>query len=131
MSDSKRQSRRSDPGQKPGKQIPGARPERAAWRRWVLPVCIIGILGGGVYLRYFKSRAGAKTAKIFRIAGSDAGYVESTACAGCHRQIWETYRRTGMGRSFARQGAETVVEDYAKNNTYYHRESDRRYTMYR
>ena len=103
----------------------------------MLVVGIVGILGGGVSFRYFRTppggdaARGSKAAKVFRIAGSDAGYVEPAACAGCHRQIWETYRRTGMGRSFARPGAETVVEDYSRNNTYYHKESDRHYTMYR
>src|SRR5437879_3590877 len=126
MSDSKRQFRRSDPRQKP------------AWRRWLLLAGVVGVLFGRAYLSYFRPRnplvgataRSSKTAKLL-IAGSDAGYVEATACAGCHRQIWETYRRTGMGGAFTRQAAETVVEDYAKNNTYYPRESDRHYTMYR
>src|SRR5438128_1237366 len=28
-------------------------------------------------------------------------YVGSTACAGCHREIYDTYSRTGMGRSMS------------------------------
>jgi predicted CXXCH cytochrome family protein len=54
--------------------------------------------------------------------------VDAAICAGCHRGIRETYRRTGMGRSFAR--VRTTVEDFTKANTFYHPASDRHYTMY-
>ena len=36
------------------------------------------------------------------IAGADLGYVDPVACIGCHQEIYETYRLTGMGRSFYR-----------------------------
>src|SRR5438093_10588448 len=29
-------------------------------------------------------------------------YVDPKLCAGCHSNIWETYRRTGMARAFSR-----------------------------
>jgi hypothetical protein len=32
------------------------------------------------------------------------GYTDSAACAACHKDIAEAYRRTGMGRSFYRPG---------------------------
>ena len=50
-------------------------------------------------------------------------------CAGCHRSVWETYQRTGMGRSFSRPSPENTIEDYTKNNTYYHAPSDSYFTM--
>ena len=53
----------------------------------------------------------------------------SQVCAGCHRAVWETYRRTGMGRSFYRASTEKSVEDFTKNNTYYHKPSDSYFTM--
>ncbi len=65
------------------------------------------------------------------ISGEDAGYVDSAACAGCHRRIYETYRQTAMGRSFYRMRPETVVEDFTGNNAYYHQASGRHYTMYK
>lgn len=65
------------------------------------------------------------------IAGVDDGYVDSAACSGCHRQIWDTYRKTGMGRSFARVKPEIVGGDFERNNTFYHSASDRYYTMFR
>ena len=62
-------------------------------------------------------------------SGEDAGYVEPTACVSCHREIYDSYRRTGMGRSFYRPGPENTVEDYSRHNTYYHAPSDQHYTM--
>jgi hypothetical protein len=53
------------------------------------------------------------------------------ACAGCHRKIWETYRRTGMARSFYRPSSTNTVEDYSKKNTFYHKASDSYFTMLR
>jgi tetratricopeptide (TPR) repeat protein len=32
----------------------------------------------------------------------------SRICAGCHKDIWESYRRTGMGRSFQRPSPENI-----------------------
>jgi len=59
----------------------------------------------------------------------DSGYVNSATCAGCHRDIFKTYRLTGMGRSFYRPSAENIVEDYKIHNTVYNSASDRTYTM--
>src|SRR5215813_2982090 len=63
------------------------------------------------------------------ISGSDAGYVDSSACSGCHRQIWESYQQTGMGRSWSRIRPD-IAADFKKNNTFYHPASDRFYKMY-
>jgi len=53
------------------------------------------------------------------------------ACAGCHREVWDTYQRTGMGRSFYRLSPERVVEDFENKNTFYHQPSDSYFTMFR
>jgi predicted CXXCH cytochrome family protein len=50
-------------------------------------------------------------------------------CAGCHRGIWETYRRTGMARSFQRPSSANTVEDYTNKNTFYHKASDSYFSM--
>lgn len=55
--------------------------------------------------------------------------MDSRVCAGCHRKIWDTYRQTGMGRSFFRPAAVNAIEDYAKNNPFYHRPSDSYFEM--
>jgi predicted CXXCH cytochrome family protein len=55
--------------------------------------------------------------------------ANAPVCAGCHRDVWETYRQTGMGRSFYRPSPQNTIEDYRINNTYYHRPSDSHFTM--
>src|SRR5207249_8602619 len=52
-------------------------------------------------------------------------YAEPETCAVCHRNIWESYRKTGMGRSFYRPSpANTVV-----SKSFYHKPSDSYFTM--
>src|SRR6185437_3334969 len=62
---------------------------------------------------------------------ADGDYVDSRICATCHADIARTYRQTGMGRSFHRPAAATTVEDYSKNNQFYHALSDTHYAMER
>ena len=80
---------------------------------------------------WLKQPAGETSAPVPKqfIAGADLGYVDSVACVGCHQEIAATYRLTGMGRSFYRPTPENVVEDFTTHNTYYHKASDRHYTM--
>src|SRR5215471_14297921 len=66
---------------------------------------------------------------FLRIAGAQSG--SSRICAGCHRDVWEAYRRTGMGRSFDRPSPENVPEDLTGKSTYYHQPSDSYFTMLR
>ncbi|HWY47781.1 MAG TPA: cytochrome c3 family protein, partial [Bryobacteraceae bacterium] len=66
-----------------------------------------------------------------RAQNEEGGYVRPETCASCHRQIAETYRRSGMARSFYRPSPANTVEDYTENNTYYHRPSDSYFTMLR
>ncbi len=51
------------------------------------------------------------------------GWAQSSACAGCHANVWQNYRKTAMARSFYRPGIETTAEDY------YHKASDTWYAM--
>jgi tetratricopeptide (TPR) repeat protein len=55
----------------------------------------------------------------------------SRICAGCHREVWETYSRTGMARSFYRPSPERMLEDFTPNNTYYHAASNSYFSMLR
>jgi len=60
-------------------------------------------------------------------ANGNSEYAPPITCAGCHRAIWETYRLTGMGRSFSRPtGANTLPNGTA---SYYHAPSDSYFTM--
>ena len=58
-----------------------------------------------------------------------SGYVDPAECARCHQDIAETYRKTGMGRSFSTPASANAVEDYAHANTLDHQPSGLRYTM--
>jgi tetratricopeptide (TPR) repeat protein len=60
------------------------------------------------------------------LCAAEAGYVDSQVCARCHRQIYESFSRTGMGRSFER------VEPAAwRDGEYFHPASEQHFTMYR
>jgi predicted CXXCH cytochrome family protein len=53
-------------------------------------------------------------------------YAAPESCAGCHRQIWESYRKTAMGRSFSQPPA--AILD-AEGATFYQKASDSYFTM--
>ncbi|MFL6451879.1 MAG: tetratricopeptide repeat protein [Bryobacteraceae bacterium] len=61
-------------------------------------------------------------------AGSPA-YVDPAVCATCHHDLAETYRRTGMGRSFHRADSQKDSAQFRSPAKVYHRASDRYYTM--
>jgi predicted CXXCH cytochrome family protein len=56
-------------------------------------------------------------------------YANSKLCAACHPAIAKAWRQNGMGRSFAAPRPEILIEDFAKNNSYYHPASDTTYQM--
>ena len=58
-----------------------------------------------------------------------AQYANPKLCAGCHPAIAKTYRQNGMGRSFSTPRPGILVEDFTKNNSYYHPASDTHYQM--
>src|SRR5688572_3865221 len=78
-----------------------------------------GVLGLVVYALPAWLTAPAQT-----IALPNSSYVDPQTCAVCHRGIWDTYRQTGMGRSFYRPSAET-----AGAATYFHEASDSYFSM--
>ncbi len=58
-----------------------------------------------------------------------SGYAPVQTCAGCHREIWEKYRLTGMGRSFSRPTPENTLANW--KGPYYHAPSDSYFTILR
>src|SRR5271166_70974 len=60
-------------------------------------------------------------------AASSQGYAAPDACAGCHAAQWESYRQTGMGRSFSQPGPQNRIEDLSQ--PYYHAASATYYAM--
>jgi predicted CXXCH cytochrome family protein len=72
--------------------------------------------------------------RLLWLAGALIGAAraaDSRICAGCHREIWESYRRTAMARSFYRATPQNMAEDFPKNATFYHAASRSYFTMLR
>jgi predicted CXXCH cytochrome family protein len=63
------------------------------------------------------------------VVQAKSDYVDPSVCAGCHDDVYATYRKTGMGRSFSRPTPHNIIEDYARNNTLDHKLSGFSYTM--
>jgi tetratricopeptide (TPR) repeat protein len=80
-----------------------------------------------ILARYWvrQSKPATNTAVI-----TDAGYINSTACAGCHREIWARFARTGMGRSMRPASAAVMPAGFRKNQSFYHKASDRHYSLF-
>lgn len=64
---------------------------------------------------------------LFGLFGAHA--QSSMPCAACHREIVESYRQTGMGRSFGLPGQVAMPEDWTRHNQYFHAPSQSYFTM--
>ena len=82
-------------------------------------------------MNWFPISAIAFLAMLPAFASAPAGYVDPAVCAGCHTQVAKHYRQTAMAKSFFRPRQENTIEDYEKNNVFYHAASDRYYQTYR
>lgn len=58
-------------------------------------------------------------------------YVGADACRSCHAEVWSTFSRTGMGRSFYPLTADRSIEDWTTSNTFTSPRSGLRYRMER
>jgi predicted CXXCH cytochrome family protein len=56
----------------------------------------------------------------------DSGYVNAAVCTGCHRDLAAGFRKTGMGRSFARLRLENLPEF---RKPFHHQASDSYFAM--
>lgn len=66
---------------------------------------------------------------LFTGAQPQPEYAPAQTCAACHRGIWETYRQTGMGRSFSGPAIDNTLPNWQA--PYYHAPSDSYFTMIR
>ena len=64
-------------------------------------------------------------------AAPQNGYTDAGSCATCHAKIYQSWQKTGMARSLRRPDAANSIEDFIKNNRYYHRASDTWFEMLR
>jgi predicted CXXCH cytochrome family protein len=109
---------------------------RARWGFLAIAVvAVVAVAFAGYHLyRYAEgpSESGSPDSPpVLLTAGADAGYVDGALCAECHRAIHETYRHTGMGRSLAHPGPDSMGGDLEAPVRFYHQTSDRHYTIYR
>src|SRR5580704_9695219 len=95
---------------------------------WIGAFLAAALLSAAIALvAAFRHRASGYSQLVTQASRSD--YVDGAVCASCHRDIAETYRKTGMGRSFSIPSAANVVEDYTHANTVFHQPSGLRYAM--
>jgi predicted CXXCH cytochrome family protein len=64
---------------------------------------------------------------IWLILGTITAFAQP--CATCHSKIAQSFRDTGMARSFYRPAPSNTVEDYTNRNTYYHQPSGMYFSM--
>jgi predicted CXXCH cytochrome family protein len=84
----------------------------------VAGIVVAAALAGGV--SYFAYRF--KRPSVAPVA--DTKYADPATCAGCHSEIWQTYSRTGMARSFYRPAPDNI-----KSTKFYHKPSDSYFAM--
>lgn len=65
------------------------------------------------------------------LSGAEDGYADPSTCKPCHSKIHDAYAQTGMGRSFHRIDRVAPLEDWERNNNFYHAASDRYYQVSR
>ncbi|MGH7494384.1 MAG: hypothetical protein ACREOO_18590, partial [bacterium] len=61
---------------------------------------------------------------------ADAHWVGSEACAPCHTQIYNSFRQTGMGRSFSKPEAAKLAALLQTSPRVYEPKSDFHYSAY-
>ena len=93
-------------------------------RTWAASICAIVFVAASAGWFFWHRQA---TREVTTTA--DTGYVDSQTCATCHADVAETYKKTGMGRTFHKPSQQTVIEDFSKANRFLHKASGLQYTM--
>lgn len=55
--------------------------------------------------------------------------LDSRVCQSCHAEIYRSYGEVPMARSLYRPSPDSVIEDYTRENHFYHAPSNRHYRM--
>src|ERR1700677_4439224 len=56
-------------------------------------------------------------------------FADSKLCIGCHTGVYDTYRHTGMAKSFYRPSPANSIENFGKGNPFYHAPTGAYYAM--
>ena len=115
----------------------GAAPAQAGrTKRWVLALAASTLIAAAAGYFYLSGPPSAPATNLSSstestrfMGGADAGYVDPSACAACHKEIYDSYQRSGMGRSFYSARPELIAADIKNQSSYYHKPSDRYYTI--
>ena len=91
--------------------------------KWLAGIAIFTVLASVIYFTHHSSAP-----QPTQITPTQNHYVDPAACADCHLNIWETYRRTGMGRSFSRPAIGNTIGDKKDAVTFYHQASGSYFT---
>ena len=84
------------------------------------------VLGGAVVAWLYTRQRLPRSSSNPASSNPEAGYVNAAVCASCHAELAAGFRKTGMGRSFARLRPENVPE-FGK--PFHHKASDSYFTM--
>jgi predicted CXXCH cytochrome family protein len=74
------------------------------------------------------ARLAAISGLVLRAAAAQPGYADANACAACHREIADTYARTGMARSFGTVTPAAVLPPIA-GGTFRHDASEQFFSL--
>src|SRR6185312_6300828 len=107
---------------------PAASPSRRG--RWVFVAGMtIAMAGGAIWYTHPRPAPAISTVRVPHSDLRAEGYVDPDTCSQCHADVAETYRHTGMARTFHRPSEQSVIEDFKRSNRFTHKPSGLTYTM--
>ena len=100
---------------------------------WDKPSRPLKTVRAALYALLCAATAAAGTQESPALASAEVqhpqGYLGQKVCGTCHREIYESFQKHGMGRSLSRPTPDNVIEDYQRNNTFFHRKTGFYYEM--
>ena len=98
-------------------------------RYWWVAIVILSTVSAAAIYYFRTSPATAPVGQKPVANATENRYVDANVCADCHPAIAETYKHTGMGRSFSRPANANTIGDKNNGVTFYHKASDSYFTM--
>lgn len=102
---------------------------RRLWWALAAGIALILVAAGAAWHVHRHPGSAAISTAVPRTDLRAAGYVDSAACNECHANVAETYRHTGMARTFHRPSEQTVIEDFKRANSFVQKSTGLKYTM--
>ena len=86
-------------------------------KRWLAPLMLAAVTACGRSGTNAPSPAAADGGVEPLNAAPGVKFVGRDACRPCHTELWSTFARTGMGRSWYPMSEAPIVEDWTSHNT--------------